>query len=265
MAYGHNIHSRDSSAVHDNIGMMVQREIPIADGADWDEALRLWDARVDLDSGEDAAFAFEDIAHSQGEAPDPWAWCARSWYFVGDYTHEKNKGGFFERGAQAGRRALALEPAHPGALFWTAACAGGFAETVGTLRRAAQAPEILRCLTSLRSVEPNYYFGALYRFLGQALVRQPGLARQLLGRALPELAPPKVMLQLQQSIKEDPPFVLTYQTLGELSFADTGDRTVAGEMIDSIEAMDLDVSEQLAPENHLDFERAIEKLRVIAR
>lgn len=241
----------------------MRREIPIADDPAWEEALRLWDARLDPDEGEDAAFAFEDIAHSKANNPDAWAWGARAWYFVGDYTHVR-QGRIFERGAEMGRRALKLEPTHPGALFWTAACLGGFVETVGTLRRAAHAPEILRCLASLRSVEPDYYFGALYRFLGQALVRQPGLARQLLGRAFPELGAPSVMSQLRQSIKKHPSFVLTHQTLGELSFADSGDRHVAGEMLECIEAMDLDASAQLMPENHLDFDRAIEKLRVIA-
>jgi hypothetical protein len=242
----------------------MQREIPIAHDLAWEEALRLWDARLDPGEGEDAAFAFEDVAHSAVDNPDAWAWCARAWYFVGDYARER-QGEVFERGAQMGRRALKLEPTHPGALFWTAACVGGFVETVGALRRATYAPEILRCLASLRSAEPDYYFGALYRFLGQALVRQPGLARQLLGRAFPELGAPSVMRQLRQSIKVDPPFVLTHQTLGELSFADSGDRHVAGEMLECIEAMDLDSSEQLTPENHLDLERATLKLRVIAR
>jgi hypothetical protein len=242
----------------------MRREIPTANDADWEEALRLWDARVDPAEGQDAAYAFEDIANSNAKSADAWAWCARAWYFVGDYASNRQRGEFFERGAQLGRRALKLESAHAGALFWTAACVGGYAETVGTLRRAAQAPEILRCLTSLRSIESDYYFGALYRFLGQALVRQPGLARQLLGRAFPELGAPSVIRELRKSIKDDPPFVLTHQTLGELSFADSGDRHVAGEMIECIEVMDLDASEQLAAENHLDRERALEKLREIA-
>jgi len=243
----------------------MQREIPIETDSGWREALEAWDARIEPIEGKEAAFAFEDIAHSEGENPDAWAWCARAWYFVGDYAAKRQRGEFFERGALGGRRALELAPRHSGALFWTAACAGGFVETIGTLRRAGRAPEILRHLASLRAVDPDYYYGALYRFMGQALVRQPGLARQLLGRAFPELGAPNVMLELRKSIERDPPFVLTHQTLAELAFASDGNRRVAAEMLEGIDALDLDANEELAPENHLDRERAIDKLKAIAR
>jgi tetratricopeptide (TPR) repeat protein len=240
----------------------MDRELPIGTCEPWQAALELWDARLEPEGDRRAARAFEDLATQDATA---FAWCARAWYYVADYAgSSRERIRLFERGARRGRRAVELNDS-PGSLFWTAACIGGHADLQGTLKRAAQVPEILKYLRRLRDSEPDYYHGAVYRYLGQALVRQPGLAQRLIGAALPEFGPDVVMRRLQESIERDPPFVLTHQTLGQLAFAANGDRATAAEMFDRIDAMDLDATPNLAPENHRDAPRARELLGKIVR
>jgi hypothetical protein len=234
----------------------VERELPTGTGETWELALECWDARLHPKEDRRAARAFEDLAERDADDADAFAWCARAWYYVADYEESsRERIRLFERGARRGRRAVELTDA-PGALFWTAACIGGHADLQGTLKRAAQVPEILKYLARLREREPDYYHGALARYLGQALVRQPGLAQRLIGAALPEFGADALMRRLRESIERDPPFVLTHQTLGQLAFSANGDRATAAEMLDQIDAMDLDATPNLAPENRRDAPRA---------
>ena len=212
-----------------------------------------------------AARAFEDLAAADSDDAAAFAWCARAWYYVADYADDsRERIRLFERGAKRGRRAVELSD-EPGALFWTAACNGGHADLQGTLKRAALAPELLKLLARLRDLDPDYYHGALYRYLGQALVRQPGLAQRLIGVAFPEFAAEALMDRLRESIENDPPFVLTYQTLGQLAFAADGDRDTAAEMLACIDELDLQADANLAAENHHDAERAQDLLGAIVR
>ena len=227
---------------------IVERELPTQDGESWQRALECWDGRVDLDAARRSARAFEDLAAGDSDYADD--------------SRERIR--LFERGARRGRRAVELSN-DSGALFWTAACMGGHADLQGTLKRAALAPELLKYLARLRDLDPDYYHGALYRYLGQALVRQPGLAQRLIGFAFPEFAAEALMKKLRESIDRDPPFVLTHQTLGQLAFAADGDRETAAEMLKCIDELDLDADENLAPENQHDSSRARGLLSEIVR
>jgi hypothetical protein len=144
-------------------------------------------------------------------------------------------------------------------------CAGSLADGAGTLRRAALVPEILDLLRGVWERDRDYYYGGPARFAGQALVRQPGLVRRLLGAALPDLAPPEVERALTRSIEKDPPFVLTHQTRAQLGWCTRRDRRLVEESIRAIEALDLDADPALAPENRRDQPRALELLRALAR
>jgi hypothetical protein len=238
----------------------VERELDIGAGAPWQRALECWDARLEPEAGRRAARAFEDLAASDADDADAFAWCARAWYYVADYTEgSRERIRWFERGARRGRRAVELADS-TGALFWTAACIGGHADLQGTLRRAALVPELLKMLVRIRDREPDYYYAALYRYLGQALVRQPGLAQRLIGTAFPDFAADVLIRRLRESIERDPPFVLTHQTLGQLAYSAHRDRATAAEMLEQIAAIDLDATPNLAPENHRDAPRAIELL-----
>ncbi|MBW2270436.1 MAG: hypothetical protein JRH16_17870 [Deltaproteobacteria bacterium] len=243
----------------------MERELPIGTGEPWQASLEHWDARLEPEADRRAARSFEDLATRDSDDASAFAWCARAWYYVADYEERsRERIRLFERGARRGRRAVELDDA-PGALFWTAACIGGHADLQGSLKRATQVPEILKYLARLRESEPDYYHNALYRYLGQALVRQPGLAQRLIGAAFPEFGADAVMRRLRESIECDPPFVLTHQTLGQLEFSANGGRATAAEMLDRIDAMDLDATPNLAPENHRDALRARELLGAIAR
>lgn len=242
----------------------AQREIPVDSEGLWPEALAAWDARMDMDRAIEAADLFEEIAEEEEENPDAWAWCARACFYVGDYQErEKDRGRWHERGASQGRKGIALLSTHIGALFWTACCVGSYMETLHVLKRAFHAPEVVKCLKKVYDLQPEYYHHGLSRYLGQAISRQPLLTEKFLKIAMPDLSADRVMEDLRSSIANDPPFVLTCQTLGEVAYHVRKDRGTAREMLDLIGQLDLDAAPNLAPENHRDLPRARQKLQAL--
>src|SRR5579862_4144104 len=56
---------------------------------------------------------------------------ARTDYWLGGHTPESEQRAFYEKGVEAGQRAVALDPNRPEGHFWTAANMGALAESYG--------------------------------------------------------------------------------------------------------------------------------------
>jgi hypothetical protein len=233
------------------------REIAVGDDAAWAEALAAWDDRLEDASARTAAQLFEKIARERRRDADAWAWCARANYYLGDYASERQAGRYFELGTELGRKAIELDGGHIGALFWTSCCLGSYAESLGLLRRATAAPELLRSMGRVWERQPTYFHRGIARFVGQAFVRQGGLVTKILSMSMPEIGPKRVLEELRTSIAEGPPLVLTHQTLAQLAWHENRDRETVAAIRAVIERLDLDSEPSLAPENHRDHERAL--------
>jgi len=237
---------------------MHEREIPVGGGDRFREAIEAWDARLDDAEALRAATLLEALARDARADADAWAWCARAYYYLADYhPSERGRRRLFETGAKHGKKALALAPEHVGALFWSACCLGSAAEALGPLRRASHAPEVAGYLKKILELEPGYYYLGLARFVGQALIRQPGIVTKLISVAMPSIGPASVQQMLRTSIAQHPPLVLNYQTLGQLAWIERRDRATVREMREAVEKLDLDAEPLLAPENHRDRPRAL--------
>ena len=232
------------------------REIPVGEGAEWDAALASWDGRVDDGAARDAARKFEALAGALGRDANAYAWSARANYFVGDYIDGSGAAEFFDRGTELGRKAIEIDGNHIPALFWTSCCLGASAEHMSFLRRATVGPELVRSMGAVWEKDPTYFYRGVARFLGQAMVRQGGLVTKVLGAAMPDIGPDRVLSELQASIDGDPPYVLTHQTLAELAWQEKSDRDTVARMKQAIEEIDLDADPYLAPDNHRDQARA---------
>jgi len=243
----------------------VDREIGVGSAPGWTEALAAWDRRRDDREAKKAAQRFEALAQRTPDDPAIFAWCARSLYYLGDYEpDESRRREIFERGMEAGKRGIALDADHSGALFWTSACEASYVELIGLLRRASYVPEIIATLKRLWERDPTYYHRGTMRLLGQALVRQPGLVKRFLPLAMPGIGPDLVIRELRATIAEGPPIVFAHQTLAQVLHAVRGDRKAARAAIEAIEALDLDVDPLFAPENDRDRPRALALLRKLA-
>lgn len=243
----------------------MEREIKTGSGTAWEEALHVWDARLDAAEANKAAKRFEALAKRESKSPDAWAWCARAAYFLGDYEPDSGRRReHFERGMKLGQRGIELDAEHSAALFWTSVCEASYVELIGLLRRATYVPEVLGYMKRLWEHEPTYYRRGPARLLGQALVRQPGLVKRFLPLAMPGIGADTVIRELRQTLAEGPPIVLAHQTLAQVLHATQGDRKAVREQIRAIEALDPDANALFAPENHLDRPRALELLRKLA-
>ena len=232
------------------------REIPIGEGPAWEDALETWDRRIDDSAAREAAQKFEDIARNSGGDPNAHAWAARACYFAGDYADDRAAAKFFERGTDLGRKGVELDGNNIPSLFWTSCCLGSSAEHMSFLRRATVGPELVRTMGAVWEKEPTYFNRGVARFLGQAMVRQGGLVTKVLGAAMPDMGADQVLSELQTSIENDPPYVLTHQTLAELAWQEKRDRDTVARMRQAIEDLDLDADAHLAPDNHRDLPRA---------
>lgn len=221
-----------------------------------------WDARLEDAAAQAAAQQFEDLAVAVGNDASAYAWAARANYFVGDYIDGSGAAEYFDRGTELGRKALEIDGGYIPALFWTSCCLGSSAEHRSFLRRATVGPELVRSMGAVWEREPTYFHRGAARFLGQAMVRQGGLVTKVLGAAMPDIGPDRVLEELQTSLDSDPPYVLTHQTFAELAWQERRDRDAVARMRQAIEEMDLDGDAFLAPDNHKDQVRA---RRVLAR
>jgi hypothetical protein len=235
----------------------MERELPVGTGPEWEEALEAFDDREDLACAECAVDIFEEIAGREGDGSPAFSWVARAAYYAGDYqARERDQRDFFERGWKAGRRAIEADPSLIGARFFTAVTLAAHADLVNIIKRASFVPEILEHMKIVWERDPGYFRRGAGRLLGQAVVRQPALVSKLLPLAIPGVGADTAIEQLRLAIEEGPPVVLTYQTLGQLTHAVTGDTRTPREMLEALSDLDLDAAEDLRPENHRDLPRA---------
>jgi tetratricopeptide (TPR) repeat protein len=174
------------------VGMAAAPAQVAAQAADPD---RLYDAREVLASARAAADAWS--ARLAG-APDDFdaAWkLARAAYWLGSHVPDRERRAEYERGLDAGRRAIELEPNRPEGRFWLAATMGAMAESFGLRAGIRYRGPVKRELEAVLKMDPAYLQGAADRALGRWYFRVP----RLFGGSRP-----KAIEHLQRSLTYDP-------------------------------------------------------------
>jgi len=174
-----------------------------ADATDPD---RLYADRARLPSALEAATIWEE--RLEGEAPDfESAWkLARACYWLGGHVADNERRRQYERGIEAGRRAVALEPDRPEGHFWMAANMGAMAESFGIRAGLRYRGTVKRELETVLELDPGYQQGSADRALGRWYLRVPGL----LGGSRS-----KSVEHLQRSLDYDPGSAASHLFLAE--------------------------------------------------
>lgn len=122
-------------------------------------AAAIWAARLDRDPRD-----FES------------AWkLSRDCYWLGGHVAADQRRQQYERGIDAGRKAVAILPDRPEGHFWTAANMGAMAESFGLLQGLKYRGPVKAELETVLRLDRAYQQGSADRALGRWYMRVPGL------------------------------------------------------------------------------------------
>jgi tetratricopeptide (TPR) repeat protein len=143
--------------------------------------------------GEDAERDKKSLAVIERElAKDPghyqWLWrAARVCYFVGEDAAKTGKLQYFEKGIDAGQRAIAREPNAVEGHFWLAVNYGGYSEQKGVFKALATVKKIRAGMETVLRLNDGYQDGGAYLALGEMDRQLPRIIGGNLGRAISRL------------------------------------------------------------------------------
>ena len=104
------------------------------------------------------------------------AWkLARVSYWLGSHAPDKDRRGHLERGMDAARAAIALEPNRPEGHFWLAANMGTLAESFGMRNGLRYRGPVKQELETVLKLDPGFMNGSADRVLGRWYFRVPRL------------------------------------------------------------------------------------------
>ena len=104
------------------------------------------------------------------------AWkLARVTYWLGGHAPEQERRAYLERGVEAARAAVALEPGKPEGHFWLAANMGTLAESFGLRNGLRYRGPVKRALETVLKLDPAFMDGSADRVLGRWYFRVPRL------------------------------------------------------------------------------------------
>lgn len=117
-----------------------------------------------------------------------WLWrAARCYYEVGDNVGKGEKLAYFQKGIDAGQRAIAREPNAVEGHFWLAANYGGYSEEKGVFSALTTVKKIRAEMEAVLRLNDRYHDGGAYLALGEMDRQLPRLAGGNLQRAIARL------------------------------------------------------------------------------
>ena len=100
---------------------------------------------------------------------------ARADYWLGGHAPEPERRSFLEKGIEAAKKAIALEPNRPEGHFWLGADMGGLAESFGLRAGLKYRGPIKDELETVLRIDPLFQQGSADRALGRWYYKVPGL------------------------------------------------------------------------------------------
>jgi tetratricopeptide (TPR) repeat protein len=147
----------------------------LAQSAPAEDPDRLYADRVNLTSAERAAAIWEErLMSNRNDFEAAWK-LARVCYWLGEHVPRTDQRRQYERGVEAGRRAVAIEPMRPEGHFWMAANMGMLAESFGLRQGLKYRGPIKEALETVLRIDPVYQQGSADRALGRWYFKVPGL------------------------------------------------------------------------------------------
>ena len=166
------------------------------------------------------------------------AWkLARVSYWLGSHAPDKNRRGHLERGMDAARAAITLEPNRPEGHFWLAANMGTLAESFGMRNGLRYRGPVKQELETVLKLDPGFMNGSADRVLGRWYFRVPRLFGGSNKRAEEHL---------RASLKYDEQSTITHFFLAEVLIDEDRKPEARAELQKVIDAP---LSEEWAPED----------------
>jgi tetratricopeptide (TPR) repeat protein len=185
---------------------------------------RLYADRIRLDRAIEAAAIWE--ARLTGGTRDfEAAWkLSRACYWLGGHVAAGQRRSQYERGIEAGRRAVSIDAARPDGHFWLAANMGTLAESFGLRAGLRYRGPVKRELETVLAIDPSYGEGLADRGLGRWYLRVPGLFGGSKRRSVEHL---------QRAMTYDPSAAATHLFLAETYIA-IGRRAEAAQELERV-------------------------------
>ena len=136
---------------------------------------RLYADRESLTSAQRAAAIWSERLEADPSSFES-AWkLARIAYWLGGHVPADMQRKEYERGVEAGRRAIAIAPQRPEGHFWVAANMGALAESFGLRNGLRYRGAIKDALETVLTIDPSFLQGSADRALGRWYDRVPRL------------------------------------------------------------------------------------------
>ena len=212
-----------------------------------DDPDRLYADRATLASARRAAELWAaDLLASPSSFESAWK-LARAHYWLGGHAPDGERRGFLERGIEAARKAIALQPNRPEGHFWLAANMGTLAESFGLRAGLRYRGPVKQELETVLKLDPSFMNGSADRVLGRWYHRVPGLFGG---------SDTKAEQHLRASLKYDENSTVSRYFLAEL-LIDRGRSAEARTELQKI--IDAPINPEWAPEDeeHKDKARAL--------
>ena len=201
------------------------------------EADRLYADRANLASARRAVDIWSAaIAADARDFDSAWK-LARAEYWLGGHGPDAERRKDLERGIDAGRAAVAIQPGRPEGHFWIAANMGALAESFGLRQGLKYRKPIKEELENVLRLDPAFLEGSADRALGRWFFRVPGMFGG--DRKLSEA-------HLRKSLTYNPSSTPSLFFLGEL-LEDEGRKAEARTELQKV--LDAPLSQDWAPED----------------
>lgn len=135
----------------------------------------LYAQRADLAKAKQAA-----ALYAQALAADPKseaaAWkLSRAQYWIGMHSPKDQKLEVFQKGVNAAKQAIAINPKSLPGHYWLGVCYGVYGSAKGIMESLSLVDPIKKEMATVIELDPNYEAGGPYRVLGRLYYKLPGL------------------------------------------------------------------------------------------
>ncbi|MCB2225573.1 MAG: TRAP transporter TatT component family protein [Desulfarculaceae bacterium] len=131
--------------------------------------------RTDLAKAKEAAALYEKALAADPKSEEA-AWkLARAEYWVGMHSPKDAKLAIFEKGVNAAKRAIAINPKSLPGHYWLGVSYGVYGSAKGIMESLSLVDPIKEEMATVIKLDPNYEAGGPYRVLGRLYFKLPGL------------------------------------------------------------------------------------------
>lgn len=233
------------------------------------KAEKLWKKRGDKASLEEALKIYETLSNGTTDNLNYLVRLTRGYYFLADahYTDMDEKKKYWEVGTSYGEKALATNKAFADAMkkgekiedhlnklgkkevpamYWTAANLGKWAKNTGIATTLKYKNRIRTLADTVRTLQPDYFYGAAYRYFGAYYAVAPGFAGGDMNKSKENF---------KKALKVAPEYLGTHVLYADLYAVKMGDKKLFKDTLNKVLKMGLGPKE-LHPENIVEKEKA---------